>query len=78
MGDAQFSWGLNEILYGRREEMFAAATPGLAYGDVFDSRYLVALEEGVEAAVWWLRFYEWSVLRCYVIPQPSATSSPVS
>src|SRR5713101_3371185 len=52
--DAKFSWGLNEILYGGREQMFGYATPGLAYGDIFESRYIVERENGLEIVAWWL------------------------
>ena len=63
-----FSWGLNEMLYGIREQTFAYATPGLAYGDIFDSRYIVEQGNGVEIVAWWLRFYSWTVFRCFLTP----------
>jgi hypothetical protein len=68
--DAQFSWGVNEPLYGIREQMFGYATPGLSYGDVFESRYIVEDQKGLEIAAWWLRFYQWTVFRCFVGPRP--------
>ncbi len=68
--DTQFSWGLNEMLYGIREQMFEYATPGLGYSDVFESRYIVEHENEREIVAWWLRFYQWSVFRCFVVPRP--------
>ena len=70
--DVRFSWALNEVLFGTREEVFASSTPGLSYGDVFDSRYIVAESDGVEVVAWWLRFYQWSVFRCYACARPAA------
>jgi hypothetical protein len=72
--DVQFSWELNEVLYGAREQMFGYATPGLVYGDVFESRYIVEQENGLESVVWWLRFYQWTVFRCVVAPRPIVTT----
>jgi hypothetical protein len=68
--DVQFSWGLNEMLYGTLEQIFNYATPGLGYGDVFESRYIVEHEDGLEIVAWWLRFYQWSVFRCFLAPRP--------
>jgi len=68
--DVKFSWGLDEILHGTLEQMFMFATPGLAYGDIFESRYIVEHENGLEIVAWWLRFYQWSVFRCFVGPRP--------
>ncbi len=52
-------WGLNEMLSGIRELMFGYATPGLSYDDIFEFR-----------VAWWLRFYRWTVFRCFVAPRP--------
>jgi hypothetical protein len=68
--DAQFSWGLNEMLYGTLEQIFNYATPGLGFGDVFESRYIVEHENGLEIVAWWLRFYHWTVFRCFLAPRP--------
>src|SRR5713101_5485470 len=68
--EVSFSWGLNEILYGMAEQVFAFATPGLTYGDIFDSRYIVEHEDGLEIVAWWLRFYNWTVFRCFLKPRP--------
>ncbi len=67
---AQFSWGLNEMLYGTLEEIFKCATPGLAYSDIFESRSIVEQKNGLEGVAWWLRFYQWTVFRCFVAPRP--------
>ena len=65
---ASFAWSLNEILYGVREQLFEYATPGLHYSDVFESRYVVEEQNGLEFTAWWLRFYQWTVFRCLVAP----------
>jgi len=49
--------------------MFGYATPGLSYGDIFESRYIVEHEKGLEIVAWWLR-YQWTVFRCFVAPRP--------
>ena len=67
--EVRFSWGLNEMLYGMREQTFSYASPGLYYGDIFESRYIVEQENGLEVVAWWLRFYQWTVFRCFVAPR---------
>jgi len=64
--DAVFKWRPNPIEYGRLAEYFQASAPGLCYGDVFDSRFLFAKATGLDASVWWLRFYRRPVFRCFV------------
>jgi hypothetical protein len=64
--DAVFKWRPNPIEYGRLAEYFQASAPGLCYGDVFDSRFLFAKATGLDASVWWLRFYRGPVFRCFV------------
>ena len=66
-----FRWRPNEVLYGRGREYFEASAPGLAYDDVFECRYLFARETGLEASLWWLRFYRATVFRCFVAPRPN-------
>jgi len=66
--DARFSWGLNEMFYGIRAQTFQYATPGLQYGDVFESRFIVEHENDLEIVAWWLRFYQWTVFRCFIAP----------
>src|SRR5215510_12431991 len=64
--DARFSWGLNEMFYGIRAQTFQYATPGLQYGDVFESRFIVEHENDLEIVAWWRRFYQWTVFRCFI------------
>ena len=66
--DRQFSWGLNEMLYGFLEQMFAHATPGLEFDDIFECRYIFEPENENEPEIvaWWMRFYRWTVFRCFV------------
>ena len=59
-------WRPNPIEYGRLAEYFQASAPGLCYGDVFESRFLFARATGLDASVWWLRFYRGPVFRCFV------------
>jgi len=68
-----FRWRPNEVFFGRGREYFEASAPGLAYGDVFVCRYLFARETGLEASVWWLRFYRATVFRCFVAPRDPVT-----
>lgn len=71
--DVRFQWAINEPICGAKEEMFAAAASGLAFGDVFECRYLVVTEEDdTEGCVWWLRFYNGIVMRCYVTSTPAS------
>jgi len=62
------------MLYGGRERIFAAATNGLSYPGVFECRYVVVVENGLEATLWWLRFYRATVFRCYTPPQAPGLS----
>ncbi|HKW92757.1 MAG TPA: hypothetical protein VJX92_12720 [Methylomirabilota bacterium] len=64
-----FRWRPNEVLYGRAREYFEASAPGLAYSDVFECRYVFARETGLEASLWWLRFYRATTFRCFVAPR---------
>ena len=63
----RFKWRPNPIEYGRLAEYFQASAPGLCYGDVFDSRFLFAKATGLDASVWWLRFYREPVFSCFVM-----------
>src|SRR5262249_34088843 len=64
--DAVFKWRPNPIDYGMLAEYFQASAPGPCYGDVFESRILFARKTGLDASVWWLRFYRGPVFRCFV------------
>ena len=63
---ARFSWGLNEPLEGRQAAMFEQSAAGLSYTGTFECRYAVGSDATGEGSVWWLRFYEGVVFRCYV------------
>ena len=76
--DTKFVWAINEVMHGNRQAHFEAAIPGLNYVDVFECRYVVVAERGLEATLWWLRFYRATVFRCYTAPQPLYAPVPDS
>lgn len=55
-------------LHGERLKFFQAARPSLSYSNVLDSRFvLVNGDDGsVVGTVWWLRFYNATIMECVV------------
>lgn len=63
---AGMKWAImNEPPKGQMLEIFQQSTPGLFYPGVFDCKYGIASDDKTEMTVWWLRFYEGLVMRCF-------------
>ncbi len=61
--DVVFRWvESHKLHFGRFPEYSRASTPGLAYGDVFECKYLLVRE----GSAWWLRFYGAADFNCFV------------
>ncbi len=65
------SWNLNATLEmnDERRRFLEASQFGVVYPGVFACRYLITTEGDKESSLWWLRFYDNVVLRCFVPPR---------